>query len=154
MVKIFRSQSFYFIQAGDQEKYTYLPGIYLFEANNRNTKAMCEICSKITITGVVLVSLLLYFNRFHTLLWYMFCWLWKVNIGSTLTFSYLSHFWDCLLDEEETITITSKRENDNNGAAEIHTEKEGLIEKKNVYCRMRVMKVTISSHWLRILVFI
>ena len=48
-------------------------GIYLFKAKNRNTRTRCEICSKLTIKtlerrhGVVLVSLLLTLNIFHTL---------------------------------------------------------------------------------------
>ena len=67
-------------------------GIYLFKVNNRNTKARCEICSKLTIktperrhwrcsgffivnfehishnaNGAVLVSLLLTLNIFHNL---------------------------------------------------------------------------------------
>ena len=28
---------------------SFWPGIYLFKANNRNTKTKCEICSKLTI---------------------------------------------------------------------------------------------------------
>ena len=46
-------------------------GNYMFKVNNRNLRTRCEICSKITIKtpeqGVVLVSLLLTLNMFHTL---------------------------------------------------------------------------------------
>ena len=46
-------------------------GIYLFKVNNRNIRTRCEICSTLTIKtlaiGVVLVSLLLTLNIFHTL---------------------------------------------------------------------------------------
>ena len=48
-------------------------GIYLLKVNNKKTRARCEICSKLTIkipeqaTGVVLVSLFLTLNIFHTL---------------------------------------------------------------------------------------
>ena len=45
-------------------------GIYLLKVNNRNTRTRCEICSELTIKdtiGVVLVSLLLTLNIFHTL---------------------------------------------------------------------------------------
>ena len=45
-------------------------GIYLFKFNYRNTRTRCNICSKLTIKnviGVVLVSLLLALNIFHTL---------------------------------------------------------------------------------------
>ena len=35
--------------------------IYLFKANNRNTRTSCEICSKLTL------------NIFHTLLWRFYC---------------------------------------------------------------------------------
>ena len=51
-------------------------------------------------------------------------------------------------NSEESITITSKREKDNNGAAK-YIQKKILMEKTNVYCRMRVITVLISSHWLR-----
>ena len=44
-------------------------GIYLLKVNKRNTRARCEICSKLTIKMPerVLVSLLLTLNIFHTL---------------------------------------------------------------------------------------
>ena len=43
-------------------------GIYMLKVNNRNTRTRCEICSELTIKtpGVVLVSLLLTLNIFHT----------------------------------------------------------------------------------------
>ena len=48
-------------------------GNYMLKVNNRNTKTMCEICSKLTIQtpelrsiGVVLMSLLLTLNIFYT----------------------------------------------------------------------------------------
>ena len=47
-------------------------GIYLLKTNNKNIKIRCEICSKLTIrhknnaNGVILVSLLLTMNIFHT----------------------------------------------------------------------------------------
>ena len=46
--------------------------IYLLKVNNRSTRTRCEICSKSAIktqndaSGVVLVSLLLTLNIFHT----------------------------------------------------------------------------------------
>ena len=47
---------------------------YMFKVNNRNTRTRCELCSKLTIKtpqndaiGVVLVSLLLTLNVFHSL---------------------------------------------------------------------------------------
>ena len=61
----------------------FLAGIYLFKLNDGNTIAMCEICSKLTINtpkrhqwhcpGVFIVNL----NRFHTLLWCFYYWLWS-----------------------------------------------------------------------------
>ena len=39
----------------------YLAGILLFKVNNRNTRIMCEICSKLTIKTRLLTS-----NRLHT----------------------------------------------------------------------------------------
>ena len=46
--------------------------IYLLKINHRNTRASCEICSKL----VVLMSLLLTLNRFHTLTKCFYYWLW------------------------------------------------------------------------------
>ena len=54
-------------------------GNYLFKINNRNTRKMCEICSKLIIRhqnsaiGVVLVSVLLTLNIFHTILYCFYC---------------------------------------------------------------------------------
>ena len=54
-------------------------GIYLFKMNNRDTKTMCEICSKLRIKtpercqSVVMVSLLLTLNISLTLLCYFDC---------------------------------------------------------------------------------
>ena len=45
---------------------TDLAVIYLLKVNNRNTRTRCEIFSKLTINGVILVSLLLTLNIFHT----------------------------------------------------------------------------------------
>ena len=50
----------------------YPAGNYKFKVNNRNTRTRCEMCSKLTIkkperaNGIVLVSLLLTLNIFHT----------------------------------------------------------------------------------------
>ena len=47
--------------------------IYLLRVNNRNTKTMCEICSKLTLRhqndaiAVVMMSLVLTLNIFHIL---------------------------------------------------------------------------------------
>ena len=51
---------------------------YMFKVNNRNTKKWCEICSKLTIktpdvNDIVLVSLILTLNIFHTFLWCFYC---------------------------------------------------------------------------------
>ena len=61
-------------------------GIYLLKVNNRNIRTKCEICSKLTIkiperrksdlNNVALVSLLRTLNRFYTLVWHFYCWLW------------------------------------------------------------------------------
>ena len=52
---------------------SYPANIYLLKVNNRNIRTWCEICSKLTIKTperhhVVLLSLLLTLNIFHTLL--------------------------------------------------------------------------------------
>ena len=68
--------------------------IYLCKFNNRNTRIICEICSKLTTTNdvidVVLVPLLLTLNRFHTLCW---CWNFfkQVNVG----WEYVSNCKQC-----------------------------------------------------------
>ena len=59
--------------------------INLSKVNNRNTRKRCETCSKLTIKTPeegqwrLLVSfwcLLLTWDRFHTLFWRLYCWLW------------------------------------------------------------------------------
>ena len=56
-------------------------GIYLLKVNNRNTRARCEICSKLTIKTPDhhLVFLLLILNNFHTLFLCFYCQLWTCN---------------------------------------------------------------------------
>ena len=62
-------------------------GIYLLKVNNRNTRTMCEICSKLTIKppenviDVVLVALLLTFNRFHIFFGFVIVDFEQVNAG-------------------------------------------------------------------------
>ena len=57
---------------------------YLFKLNNRNTRKRSEISSKIIINSpvvdLILVSLLLTLNRFHTLFWCFNCFE-QVNVG-------------------------------------------------------------------------
>ena len=54
----------------------FLPGIYLFKASNRNTRIMCEIFSKLTITIKKSEQRHwpLSLNRFQTLFWCFDCW--------------------------------------------------------------------------------
>ena len=70
---------------GDEKKMNFFPAdIYLFKVNNRKNRKMCEICSKLIIktpeqhdgNDVILMSLLLTLNRFHTLFWCFHSWLW------------------------------------------------------------------------------
>ena len=49
----------------------YLPGIYLFKINKGKSRLMCELEND--VIDVVLVSLLLTLNRFHTLFWCFCC---------------------------------------------------------------------------------
>ena len=63
-----------------------LAGNYMFKVNNKNTRTRCEKYSKSTIKtpgrrrfGVVLVSLLLTLNIYHTLLLCFYCQLWTWN---------------------------------------------------------------------------
>ena len=45
----------------------YSAGNYMFKVSNRNIRTRCEICSRSDAIGVILVSLLLTLNIFHTL---------------------------------------------------------------------------------------
>ena len=57
--------------------YRYQAGIYLLKVNIRNARTSCEICLMLSIKrlaiGVVLVSLLLTLNIFHTLFYRFRC---------------------------------------------------------------------------------
>ena len=84
--------------------------IYLFKVNNGNNRTICDICLKLTIKTSkrlqlrwstlfhkicrpdVMVSLLITFNRFYTLSWYFYCWLWtsKYRLRS-FNISIVSH---------------------------------------------------------------
>ena len=64
----------------------YPKDIHLFKVDNGNSRALCEICSKLKkrhlndVNDVVLVSLLLTLNRllhFTPLFWCFHCWLWR-----------------------------------------------------------------------------
>ena len=65
--------------------------IYLFKVNNRNTRTIYEIWSKLTIKTPQwsqwrhLVPLLLTLNIFYTLRCYFYCWLWtsECQLGVT-----------------------------------------------------------------------
>ena len=56
-----------------------LAGNYMFKVHNKNTGARCEICSTLTTKtlewciGVILVSLFLNLNIFHTLFQCYYC---------------------------------------------------------------------------------
>ena len=63
--KLWQNSNFGF-QVYPEPLKSYPTNIYLFKVNNRNTKKSCEICSKLIIKTVVLVSFLLTFNIFHT----------------------------------------------------------------------------------------
>ena len=85
--------------------YSFPASIYFFKLNNRNTRTMPKICSKLAINRrqcIVLVSLLLTLNRFHVLFWYFHCWLWTSKcrlgyiifcLGKHLLYSYTMQFW-------------------------------------------------------------
>ena len=68
-------------------------GIYLFKINNGNTRAMCEICSKLTINTPERRQWLLNLNRFYTMLCCFHCWQWtsKYLLGNVDMFTGL-HF--------------------------------------------------------------
>ena len=58
----------------------YPPSNYMLKVTNRNARTKCEICSKLPktkhqsdTTGIVLGSLLITWNIFHTLFWCFCC---------------------------------------------------------------------------------
>ena len=57
--------------------------IYLPKVSSRNSTAKYQICFQLTAIEqcqvIILVSFLLTFNRFHTLCWGFYCWLWTCN---------------------------------------------------------------------------
>ena len=56
--------------------------IYIFKVKTP-TRAMCEICSKLTIKTSerrFLVPLFLALNRFHILFWCFYCWFWTSGV--------------------------------------------------------------------------
>ena len=66
------------------------PGNSLYKVNNRNTKTMCQIWSKLTkirhqndVIDAALMSSFLPSRRFHTVSWFIHCWLWasKFRLG-------------------------------------------------------------------------
>ena len=74
----------------------------LFKVSNRNTRARCEICFKVTIkkpnltikltTKAPMISLfLLTLNIFHFMWKSFYCWFWTVNCWLELLFVVLMH---------------------------------------------------------------
>ena len=67
------------------EVFDYPAAICLFKVNNRNTRTIYKICSKLkrkhhnNYINAVMVSLLLTLNKFQTLLWYFNCCLCAIN---------------------------------------------------------------------------
>ena len=57
-------------------------GIFWFRVNNGNIRVISEICSKLAIKTL---SLLLSLNRYHTLFWCFYCWLWASNVNNRNT---------------------------------------------------------------------
>ena len=81
----------------------------LLKVKKRSTRTMSEIGLKLTIkhqndvNNVVLVTLLVPLNRFHTLLWCFYYWLWtsKCRLGIPI---YLYTFQNC----KETTAFTTE----------------------------------------------
>ena len=65
-------------------------GILFFKVNNGKTETMSDICKELIIrhqndvNDVVSASLWVTWNRFHTLIWCFYCWIWisKYRLGS------------------------------------------------------------------------
>ena len=67
---ILKSNIFQYLNQDNNLGLFFVVNNYMFQVNNRNTRTRCKICSKSTIktpNSVVLVSLLLTLNKFHTL---------------------------------------------------------------------------------------
>ena len=58
--------------------YYFLTNNYLFQVINKNTRAWCKICPKLT-AKLSLVYLLLTLNIFHTMVQCIYCWLEATN---------------------------------------------------------------------------
>ena len=58
-----------------------------FPANIYLFKASISIFIEIPVNDIILVYLLLTLNRFHTLFWCFYCWLWANNMPA----KYLTH---------------------------------------------------------------
>ena len=93
------NNNYYFVNSWNFSMHSF-SRIYLFKVSNGNTRRMYEICSKLTIealerrhwhhSGVL--------NRFHTLFWCFYCWLWtsKCRLGASCMNSkdgYFQTFW-------------------------------------------------------------
>ena len=66
--------------------------INLLKVSNKNTRKICEICSKLTmktpdVIDAVLVSLLLTLNGFRTFFWCFYCWTRKCQYVPQVTSS-------------------------------------------------------------------
>ena len=73
-MKTFITSDVYSVKSINATNLRYAPipaGNCLFKVENRNTRTSCKICSK--LPGVVLVSLLLTLNIFHTLFQCFYC---------------------------------------------------------------------------------
>ena len=78
----FNENKFLFLYDSDCQGVVPPADIYLFKVNNENTRTMCGIFSKLTINtteqrqwlrfGFLWITL----NRFLTLFWFFYCWLW------------------------------------------------------------------------------
>lgn len=73
------------------------PALTCSKVKNRNTRTKCEIFSELTINhgnDVVLASLFLTFDKFHTFSWCFHCWIWviKCRLGFHITASTITSY--------------------------------------------------------------
>ena len=75
-------------------QWSYPADIYLFKVNNRYTKTVREICSKLIIKTPVrhLLHSFLTLNKFYILFWCLYCWFWASNSTWVLKLFYNTQY--------------------------------------------------------------
>ena len=100
-------------------------GIYLLKCNNGNTRTMCEICSKLTITTPL--SLLLTLNKFYTLFYCFYSYFEQANTGWDGSLSAVT------LQTEKLVKRNDKQKRYNGESQETGVIINQVIKFKDIY---------------------